>query len=135
MAVVPNGRPARTLYTTLGSATDSKLALLSLLLETGRTHQIRVHLKSRSWPLIGDPVYGVGWERGMGGPTHAWAKELARSVGRQFLHAAELAFDHPISGERMRFEAPLPNDLARVATWARGDPQPGPELAPSVGPR
>jgi len=57
----------------------------------------------------------------MGGPTRAWAVELARRTPRQFLHAAELAFDHPVSGERMHFSAHLPPDLAAVAAWARGD--------------
>ena len=80
-----------------------------------------MHLKHIGHPVVGDAVYGVGWERGMGGPQHAWAKELARRVPRQFLHAAELAFVHPISGERMHFEAPLPEDLAQVAAWARGE--------------
>ncbi len=105
------------LATELGKKSDEFWPIV----KTGRTHQIRVHLKHIGHPVVGDAVYGVGWERGMGGPQHAWAKELARRVPRQFLHAAELAFVHPISGERMHFEAPLPEDLAQVAAWARGE--------------
>jgi 23S rRNA pseudouridine1911/1915/1917 synthase len=73
-------------------------------------------------PVVGDPMYGGGWERGMGGASRKWAQELARRTPRQFLHAAELVFDHPVSEVRMRFTAPLPTDLAGVAAWARGGP-------------
>jgi len=93
--------------------------LLDVALKTGRTHQIRVHLAHIGHPVVGDPLYGSGWERGMGGPERAWAKELARRTPRLFLHAAELGFQHPVSGAAMRFEAPLPPDLAAVAEWAR----------------
>jgi 23S rRNA pseudouridine1911/1915/1917 synthase len=55
----------------------------------------------------------------MGGPERSWAKELARRTPRLFLHAAELGFEHPVSGAAMRFQAPLPPDLAAVAEWAR----------------
>lgn len=93
---------------------------LSVALQTGRTHQIRVHLAHLGHPVLGDETYGAQWERGMGGPERAWALELARRTPRQFLHAAELVFHHPRSGERMRFRAPLPADLAAVRRWARG---------------
>ena len=71
-------------------------ALLNVKLETGRTHQIRVHLAAIDLPVVGDPVYGV--------PDQA--------LGRQFLHANRLAFDHPITDERVDVESPLPDDLA-----------------------
>ena len=71
-------------------------ALLRVLLETGRTHQIRVHLAAIDLPVVGDTVYGVP-EPGL---------------GRQFLHAAKLAFTHPFTGERVEAESPLPEDLA-----------------------
>jgi 23S rRNA pseudouridine1911/1915/1917 synthase len=71
-------------------------ALLRVRLETGRMHQIRVHLQAIDLPVVGDPVYGV--------PEPA--------LGRQFLHAARLAFDHPFTGERVELESPLPPDLA-----------------------
>ncbi len=71
-------------------------ALLDVRLETGRTHQIRVHLAAIDLPVVGDPVYGV--------PDPA--------LRRQFLHARRLAFDHPFSGERIEVESPLPPELA-----------------------
>ncbi|HIF23909.1 MAG TPA: RluA family pseudouridine synthase [Gemmatimonadetes bacterium] len=119
MAVVDDGRSAVSRATV--SERWKRVDFLHVALKTGRTHQIRVHLLHIGHPVVGDPVYGVGWERGMGGPTHPWAKDLARRVPRQFLHAAELVFVHPISGEKMRFEVPLPDDLARAAAWARGE--------------
>jgi 23S rRNA pseudouridine1911/1915/1917 synthase len=93
--------------------------LLDVALQTGRTHQIRVHVAHLGHPVVGDALYGAGWERGLGGPDHGWARTLARKTTRQFLHAAELAFSHPVTGEPMRFRAPLPEDLAGVVRWAR----------------
>jgi 23S rRNA pseudouridine1911/1915/1917 synthase len=79
-------------------------ALLEVELETGRTHQIRVHLAAIDLPVVGDPVYGVpGLE-----------------LRRQFLHAGELAFPHPFSGERVVTRSPLPQDLAAALERARG---------------
>jgi 23S rRNA pseudouridine1911/1915/1917 synthase len=72
-------------------------ALLRVRLETGRMHQIRVHLAAIGLPVAGDPVYGVTDDR----------------LDRQFLHAAALAFDHPLTGERLALESPLPPDLQR----------------------
>ena len=69
--------------------------LLSCRLETGRTHQIRVHVAAIELPVVGDPVYGV--------PEPA--------LGRQFLHASELAFEHPFTGERVEARSPLPSEL------------------------
>jgi 23S rRNA pseudouridine1911/1915/1917 synthase len=74
--------------------------LLRIRLETGRTHQIRVHMASIGLPLLGDPVYGGGR-----------ALPAARGLGRQALHATLLGFTHPTSGARLRFESPLPEDL------------------------
>jgi 23S rRNA pseudouridine1911/1915/1917 synthase len=78
-------------------------ALLRVRLETGRTHQIRVHLAAIGLPVVGDPVYGV--------PDPA--------LGRQFLHATRLAFTHPFTGARVEVESPLPDDLARYLTELR----------------
>jgi 23S rRNA pseudouridine1911/1915/1917 synthase len=117
MAVVPEGRPALTRLRV--RERWERADLLDVALKTGRTHQIRVHLAHIGHPVVGDSVYGEAWERGMGGPTRQWAVQLARMAARQFLHAAELGFDHPVSGERMRFASPLPPDLAAVAEWAR----------------
>ncbi len=82
---------------------DPPLALLEAELKTGRTHQIRVHLTHLGFPLAGDDKYG----------DFAWNKVLAKEgLKRMFLHAHRLAFMHPVSGEPMAFEAPLPRDLA-----------------------
>ena len=79
-------------------------ALLRVRLETGRMHQIRVHLAAISLPVVGDPVYGV-------------AREL--DLDRQFLHAARLAFPHPFRDERVEATSPLPPDLAAALERAR----------------
>ncbi|MFL5949513.1 MAG: RluA family pseudouridine synthase [Gaiellaceae bacterium] len=79
--------------------------LLSVRLETGRTHQIRVHLAAIDLPVSGDPIYGVAGDLGL---------------ERQFLHAAGLAFHHPFTGERLDLESPLPPDLAAALDRARG---------------
>jgi len=79
-------------------------ALLDVRLETGRTHQIRVHLGAIDLPVAGDPVYGRPHELGL---------------GRQFLHAARLAFPHPFTGETVAAESPLPADLAAALDLAR----------------
>lgn len=117
MAVVEGGRSAVTRVRV--RERWERADLLDVALKTGRTHQIRVHLAHVGHPVVGDSVYGEGRERGMGGPTRQWAAELAKRTPRQFLHAAELAFDHPVSGERLHLKAPLPADLAEVAAWAR----------------
>jgi 23S rRNA pseudouridine1911/1915/1917 synthase len=85
-------------------------ALLECWLETGRTHQIRVHLSYAGHGLIGDPVYGAGRKLAQKALPPAGA-EMAQRFGRQALHAASLGFDHPVSGEAMAFEAPLPGDI------------------------
>jgi 23S rRNA pseudouridine1911/1915/1917 synthase len=116
MAVLPEGRNAVTHFTRLAiwPAAD----LLRAELETGRMHQIRVHLAHIGHPVIGDAVYGGGAARGMSGPAQGWAKNLARRVPRQFLHAAELSLAHPRTGEPLRFTSPLPADLAAALEWA-----------------
>ena len=118
MAVVEGGRRAVTHFRVLERwrAAD----LVQAQLETGRTHQIRVHLAQLGHPVVGDPVYGAGRERGFSGDARGWARQLARRVTRQFLHAAELRFVHPRSGEEMRFKSDLPADLQGAMSWARG---------------
>ena len=81
------------------------VSLLRLRLETGRTHQIRVHLKAIGHPLVGDEVYG--------GPQFF-------GLERPFLHSTVLAFDHPVTGERLSFESGLPDDLQAALETARG---------------
>ncbi|MCA1839884.1 MAG: RluA family pseudouridine synthase [Actinobacteria bacterium] len=98
MAVVAGGRPSVTHYRTV--ATDQHYALLEVTLETGRTHQIRVHLSHIGHPVLGDRTYG-----GM--------SDDARALGlvRPFLHASKLAFPHPDGGRTIEVEDPLPPDL------------------------
>ena len=119
MAVVEKGRNAVTRLRVVERWIGAEL--LRVALGTGRTHQIRVHLAHIGHPVVGDPVYGVGWERGMGGKAREWARMLGKSVERQFLHSWRLSFEHPVSGESMRFEVPLPADLETCAEWARKD--------------
>jgi 23S rRNA pseudouridine1911/1915/1917 synthase len=85
------------------------LTLLRLRLETGRTHQIRVHLSATGHPVAGDPTYGAGASVSAREPGAI--RGLLRKLGRPALHAAVLGFDHPVTGERLRFESPLPQDL------------------------
>lgn len=117
MGVVEGGRRAVTHFRRLERwrAAD----LVSAELETGRTHQIRVHLQHIGHPVVGDQVYGAGRERGFSGPERGWAATLAKGVPRQFLHATELRFEHPTTGEQVIFDAPLPADLEAIAEWAR----------------
>jgi len=118
MAVVEGGRTARTRLHRLERwrAAD----FIRAELDTGRTHQIRVHLAYLGHPVVGDAVYGGAGARGISGPDRAWAQALEKRTPRQFLHAAELGFRHPRTGEPMHFTAALPDDLAAAAEWARG---------------
>lgn len=86
-------------------------ALIRCRLETGRTHQIRVHLTAMGHPLIGDAVYGTGFRTKVARLPPA-SRAAALELERQALHAATLGFDHPITGAPLRFDAPLPQDLA-----------------------
>jgi 23S rRNA pseudouridine1911/1915/1917 synthase len=110
-AVEKGGRPARTRYRTRAAA--GGLALLELDIETGRTHQIRVHLKHLHHPIVGDPVYGEARWKAVHGP----ARRLLETFPRPALHAWRLAFAHPDTGERAAFEAPVPADLREL--WER----------------
>lgn len=93
--------------------------LLAVRLETGRTHQIRVHLRHLGHPVVGDATYAEGWEQGFLGAGGRWAEELAARCDRMFLHAARLAFRHPVTEERMTFTSELPEPLAKAVEWAR----------------
>ena len=110
MSVVrAGGREARTAWCVVRRFRASDRCLLEVRPETGRTHQIRVHLASVGLPLAGDPVYG---RRG--------SARAEPGLERAALHAQLLAFDHPRTGERLRFEAELPRDLRdRLAALAR----------------
>ncbi len=98
--VSPEGRPARTHYEVVKEFPTQDVTLIRLRLETGRTHQIRVHMAAIDHPLVGDRLY-------RGGPDRIEAPRL-------FLHATTLGLDHPVSGEPLRFESDLAPELARV---------------------
>ena len=89
------------------------LALMECWLETGRTHQIRVHMAHAGHALVGDPTYGGKRKLAKGAVSDA-AAEAVRSFPRQALHAAVLGFDHPVTGDYVRFEAPLPGDMTEL---------------------
>jgi len=84
-----------------------RLTLLQVRIETGRTHQIRVHMAEKGHPVVGDTVYGGGRERGLAGTLRAEAINL----NRLFLHAHRLEFRHPRTGKALSFTSPLPQDL------------------------
>ena len=94
--------------------------LAEVVLHTGRTHQIRVHLSEHGHPLLGDATYG-GTRREARLPPQHVARRAAEAVGRQALHAWKLAFDHPRTGRRVSFEAPIPADLRRGIEILRGE--------------
>lgn len=103
--------------------------LIGVSLETGRTHQIRVHLAHRRHPLVGDPVYG-GRPRMPRGASAALIEAL-RGFGRQALHARRLGLLHPASGEPVVFDCSLPDDMCTlIALLARDDPAPVGDAAP-----
>ncbi len=105
-------------------------ALIECWLETGRTHQIRVHMAHAGHGLVGDPVYG-GRRRPAARAISPRAAEAMRSFPRQALHAAVLGFVHPISGEAMRFRAPMPQDMQDLVDLLRGAvPHDRPATAP-----
>ena len=89
-------------------------SLLRAALETGRTHQIRVHLAHIGHPLLGDMTYGAGFKASARNLS-AEAQAALEALGRQALHAGVLAFVHPVTGKRLRFASPLPTDMARLA--------------------
>ncbi len=107
MAVVKTGKPARTHYRIVERFMDC--TLLDCALETGRTHQIRVHMTSIGHPLVGDPVYGGGTSRVPSGPE----------FHRQALHARRLGLVHPASGKPMLWKSNLPEDMAELVQTAR----------------
>jgi 23S rRNA pseudouridine1911/1915/1917 synthase len=113
MALVRSGgRSAVTHYAVervFGPEARPLAARLACRLETGRTHQIRVHLASKGCPCLGDPLYGSG------PPAEPVRRAIAEAgLKRQALHAAILGFRHPITGATLRFESPLPDDMARL---------------------
>jgi 23S rRNA pseudouridine1911/1915/1917 synthase len=105
VAIQPRGKRAVTHYRLLQALKDA--ALVECQLETGRTHQVRVHMSSIGHPLLGDPVYGR-----VGHRHRILLKEL--NFARQALHAAVLGFIHPVTSETLRFESEMPPDMQRL---------------------
>ncbi|HET9065183.1 MAG TPA: RluA family pseudouridine synthase [Gemmatimonadales bacterium] len=118
MALRPDGRAARTDAFVVARLNCCDLVRCEL--HSGRTHQIRVHLESIGHPLLGDLVYHGGGARRISGEGRVLARQLEKLASRQALHAAVLAFRHPITGEPMRFRAPWPEDLAPLLAMALG---------------
>ncbi|HZJ27888.1 MAG TPA: RluA family pseudouridine synthase [Acidimicrobiia bacterium] len=106
MAVRAGGRPARTRYEVVERFSDPAVSLLACSLETGRTHQIRVHLAAIGHPVVGDATYG--------------GTRPALALRRPFLHAAELALTHPRTGVPLHLSEPLPPELANLLAAQRG---------------
>lgn len=117
MSVQDRGKPAVTHYRV--KERFRAHTYVDVQLDTGRTHQIRVHFAYRRNPLLGDPVYG-GRLAIPAGATDA-LKDSLRRFRRQALHAARLSFTHPISGETLEVEAPLPDDMAALLDVLRAD--------------
>ncbi len=107
-AVTPDGKDSITHYETLEAFPGA--SLLEIHLETGRTHQIRVHMAAHRHPCVGDPLYGAD-------PTMSARLGLIR----QWLHARELSFAHPATGEWVTFTSEYPADLAHALDVLRGD--------------
>jgi 23S rRNA pseudouridine1911/1915/1917 synthase len=110
MAVREAGKPARTEYDTRTAYHIPVCTLLECRLETGRTHQVRVHLAAIGHPVVGDATYGGARDQ--------------LPLDRPFLHAATLGFPHPGTGERVRFEEPLPPDLEELLSRLERDDEP-----------
>ena len=117
----PSARRARSSRVATGAAKAKPpiAALLQLVLETGRTHQIRVHLAHIGHPLLGDATYGAGF-KSSANTLEPDAAEALAALGRQALHAALLGFEHPVTGEAMQFESEMPADMQRLLVALRG---------------
>ncbi len=118
MTVAANGRSARTRFEELRYLDTPRVSLLLARLDTGRTHQIRVHLKAEKHPLVGDSVYGENRWRAAPPPLQATLRDFPRPA----LHAWQLSFEHPRLGQALSFQAPLPDDLEGLWTAVGGTP-------------
>ena len=118
-----DGKPSRSTFHVLGTrrwAVHGSATLVEWTTDTGRTHQIRVHMQHIGHPLFGDPSYGgnVAVKGAPGGKYNAFLRNMFEALPRQALHAKTLGFTHPGTGERMNFESELPEDMANaLAKW------------------
>ncbi len=120
MAVLNRGgRPATTRYREIQRFAGGAVSLLECRLLTGRTHQIRVHLAHRGHALLGDPLYGRQSRHRLAA-LDAAAQDAVQALGRQALHAQTLGFQHPIGGNTLKFDAPLPSDLKDLISSLEG---------------
>ncbi|PTU74194.1 23S rRNA pseudouridine(1911/1915/1917) synthase RluD [Pseudomonas mangrovi] len=117
MAVMDGGKPAVSHYRVLERFRSHTHVRVKL--ETGRTHQIRVHMAHVGFPLVGDPAYGGRFR--IPPAASATLVDTIKNFPRQALHARFLELDHPLTGQRMKWEAPLPDDLVWVLTLLRQD--------------
>jgi 23S rRNA pseudouridine1911/1915/1917 synthase len=117
MAVRGSGRPAVTHYRVLERFRGH--SYLSVQLETGRTHQIRLHLSHLKYPIVGDPIYGGRLTQPKGAEKHL--VDTLRGFKRQALHASTLGFDHPRTGKRLELNSPVPQDFEALLRALRDD--------------
>jgi 23S rRNA pseudouridine1911/1915/1917 synthase len=122
MAVVENGRPAVTEYQLKERFRTVELHEINL--QTGRTHQIRVHFTHIGHPVLGDPDYGgrEKWVRGIFSPERLFARKLLSILNHQALHATRLALAHPVTGEQLTLHSDPPADFQAVLALLRGQP-------------
>ncbi|PIQ28362.1 RNA pseudouridine synthase [bacterium (Candidatus Blackallbacteria) CG17_big_fil_post_rev_8_21_14_2_50_48_46] len=122
----PDGKPAKTGWEVLEKA--GGFSLLRVVLFTGRTHQIRSHLRHLGHPIVGDATYGGLHGEGFDYPEKdTWLPQLQAIISRQALHAGHLEVNHPATGQRMAFQAPLPADILAALEWLRQFTQAQPE--------
>ena len=120
MAVVPDERGRHAVTHWRVEEAFGPASLIVCRLETGRTHQIRVHMASTGHPLLGDSVYGAGFKTKAAHLSEG-ARQALAALDRQALHASTLGFEHPVTGEPLRFESPPPPDLSRLIKALRAD--------------
>jgi len=116
-----NGKPASTFYEVIEHFDG--FCFVAVTLYTGRTHQIRVHMNHLGFPLVADPLYGKGRSQFYDAviEEHAARGRPVPSINRQALHARRISFRHPITKERVTFEAPLPPDMDELVHWLRSE--------------
>ena len=112
MVTEDSGRRAITHYRVL--EIFDRFSLVDLTLDTGRTHQIRLHLSHIGYPIVGDPVYGGGDKRALNDASNSLVKQSFLNLGRQALHAQSLEFEHPLTRKRVAYYSPLPADIQFV---------------------